>query len=318
MNPQNKQAGNLGISPKQVSFEVPEVPGIEVDSKVNSGLVIGDVGEEAVEPWVAKHGVRPSESEVENHRAACHIPYRNWCPECNMGGGKEDFHKRADEREREVPLVSMDYMYLEPRDGDKVKSTEEAGELGEPELDDDDKLGMPIIIVKDEKTKAMSATVVPKKGVDPFAVRSVSRDVNKIWGYNRVVMKDDQEPAIKALREAVRLESGMEILNEESPVGDSQSNGGIENAVQDAQGQIRTTKLGLERRLERKVKASHPILAWLVRHAVACITRYRVGPDGKTAYRRIRGRNFNRKITEFGECVWYLKARSKGRGKLDT
>ena len=100
MNPQTKPAGNLGISPKQVSFEVPEVPGIEVDSKVNSGLVIGDVGEEAVEPWVAKHGVRPSESEVENHRAACHIPYRNWCPECNMGREKKIFTRELT-RERE-------------------------------------------------------------------------------------------------------------------------------------------------------------------------------------------------------------------------
>ena len=63
MNPQTKSAGNLGISPKlkKVSFEVPEVP------KVNSGLGVDNiVGEEAVEPWVAKHGVRPSEDEVES------------------------------------------------------------------------------------------------------------------------------------------------------------------------------------------------------------------------------------------------------------
>ena len=91
--------GNQGISPdNSYKAESGKVP-IEEDSDL--GEECFEI-EEGLEPWVAKHGSRPSEDEVEKHRAACHIPYRNWCPECNMGRGKEDFHKKRDaERERE-------------------------------------------------------------------------------------------------------------------------------------------------------------------------------------------------------------------------
>ena len=36
-----------------------------------------------------------------------------------------------------------------------------------------------------------------------------------------------------------------------------------------------------------------------------------------TAHRRLRGRAFNRPITEFGECVWYYKPNKAKRGKLE-
>ena len=46
--------------------------------------------------------------------------------------------------------------------------------------------------------------------------------------------------------------------------------------------------------------------------AGATWTRYHVGKDGRTAYERWKGRKFKRDVAEFGECVWYFKARSRG------
>ena len=40
-----------------------------------------------------------------------------------------------------------------------------------------------------------------------------------------------------------------------------------------------------------------------------------MGKDGKTSHERLKGRKFTRKIVKFGENVWYLKPKSRGRDK---
>ena len=47
------------------------------------------------------------------------------------------------------------------------------------------------------------------------------------------------------------------------------------------------------------------------------LNRYNVGKDGRTAFRRLRGIDFNKKVPDFGECIWYLKPKSKGRKKAE-
>ena len=87
-------------------------------------------------------------------------------------------------------------------------------------------------------------------------------------------------------------------------------------AVQVVEGQIRTVKCQLEHRLGTVVPTDSPLLPWLVRHAGATISRYQKGLDGLTAYRRLRGREYDRVMIEFGECVWYLLNKDKDRGKI--
>ena len=59
-------------------------------------------------------------------------------------------------------------------------------------------------------------------------------------------------------------------------------------------------------------------MPWLVMHAARTINRYHVGVDGKTAYRRWKGKEVRREVAEFGECVMYLRPGSKGRDKLES
>ena len=44
-------------------------------------------------------------------------------------------------------------------------------------------------------------------------------------GYRKLIFKSDNEPAIKALKQAINNERQEEIIMEESPVGESASNG---------------------------------------------------------------------------------------------
>ena len=135
-----------------------------------------------------------------------------------------------------------------------------------------------------------------------------------------MIIKSDQEPSILELIQAVKRERSEDIeemATEQSPVGEHQSNGQVERAIQSIQGQIRTMLLSLESRYKMKLKEDHPIMAWLVRHAAMLINIIKVGQDGRTAYERRKGRKFNRPLPEIGECIMYLNPKSIGVDKLD-
>ena len=105
-------------------------------------------------------------------------------------------------------------------------------------------------------------------------------------GYRRVILKSDQEPSIVALKSAVKRELELEVSFEESPVGEHQSNGAVENATKRVQGQIRTVRDALESRIGERVKGGDNVFTWLVRNAAASMNRYQVGSDGRTPHER--------------------------------
>ena len=98
----------------------------------------------------------------------------------------------------------------------------------------------------------------------------------------------------------------MTVILEESPVGDSQSNGLAENAVRELKGVARSLKFAVATLHNAEVHAKHPILPWLISHAAAVINRAQLGKDGLTAFRRWKGRDFRRALPPFVEVVLYL------------
>ena len=119
-----------------------------------------------------------------------------------------------------------------------------------------------------------------------------------------------------SMKEAVKLESGIEIVMEESPGYDSQGNGEVERAVQMVPGQFRTMKDALESRYGVRFDGTHSCIPWLMAHASDIITRFHVYEDGRTGYHNWRGKPFNKDLVEFGECVFYLRPGSRGKGKF--
>ena len=51
----------------------------------------------------------PSKAEVERHNLI-HLPFRNWCPFCMKGRGKEAPHLRSKEGPGELPEISLDLL----------------------------------------------------------------------------------------------------------------------------------------------------------------------------------------------------------------
>ena len=249
---------------------------------------------------VRKTEAVPSDREVDEHNVD-HATFRAWCPHCVKGRGEAYGHPRGQGPTKEIPVISIDYMYVHPEQAD----------------DEEREKGMPILVARDSRTKMVYARVVPQKGHDDYAIGALKRIVEQL-GYKRIVMKSDNEPAILLLKDLVRKETDVEIVMEEAPVGDHQANGAAENAVKNIQGQFRALKDALETRLGGRIQGDHVAVPWLIMHASSVICRRRVDKEGFTPYRRWRGRPFNRPVAEFGENIWYLPANSAGKNKFEA
>ena len=60
-----------------------------------------------------------------------------------------------------------------------------------------------------------------------------------LLGHKRLILKSDQEPALVALLDEVKLRWGGDIIPERSIVQDSQGNGMVESGIRIISGQIK-------------------------------------------------------------------------------
>ncbi|CAK0821340.1 unnamed protein product, partial [Prorocentrum cordatum] len=239
-----------------------------------------DEGEEEARPRVLKAPHEPSQREIAEHEAMGHATYRSWCRVCIAAKGQGQPHLRAPEDdETAVPVVSSDYAFMGQDDADT----------------------MPMLVLRDRRSKMMAATFVEKKGDDAYAIKFFARFL-RILGYRKIVNKSDGEPAILLVkRRAVEEVPGLEAIPQESAPADHQANGEIEVTVREIKKQVRALKMDLESKLGVKVEDKHPVLAHLPEHAASVINRYRRGQDGKTALQRLTGRQWRKPVPLFGE-----------------
>ena len=132
-------------------------PGEEVDEEMK--------GEELEEGRVItgqKAIYQPTKEEWDNHMRS-HIPFRKWCSFCVKGKCKSGAHRRVrkseEEIDKEVPVISVDYMGPKSKDqkSEKIDS-------------------LPILVGVDRKSKWLFAHMVPKKGHDAHAIKIMSRE----------------------------------------------------------------------------------------------------------------------------------------------
>ena len=132
----------------------------------------------------------------------------------------------------------------------------------------------------------------------------MAADIEKL-GYKKVIIRSDQEPAIMALVDRIAKIRTDETLRENSKAHDSQSNGLAERAVQAAEEQTRVLKLALEQRINGKIPANHPVIAWLLQHATDLITKIEKKKNGRTSYEMIKGKPYSGELAEFGQRVMF-------------
>lgn len=237
----------------------------------------------------------PTQRMIDEHNVS-HLPYRAWCAACVRGRGRSKPHKRIEHKEEEqVPVVSVDYGFL----GSGGKGQNEGVKDSEN----------PVLIVFDRRSKTIWAHPVPSKGIaHPWPAKVLTDDLDKL-GYKKVVLKSDMEPSIRALAQAVKASWTGELILEGSPVGQSQSNGEVERAVQSVHGLARTLKEALEIQGNFVLDARSPALAWLIEYTGVLLNLFSRGSvgDGFTAFHRLKGRPWRIELPCFGETVEYKR-----------
>ena len=157
---------------------------------------------------------------------------------------------------------------------------------------------------------------------DPWIAGKIKDDIAEFgYGGPLVRIKSDQEPAIVDVHRAVIAKHGSApALLVNSPVGDSQSNGRVENAIKKVRNMVKTILSSLESRWGIRVARDHPVYPWVFEWAADLMTRYaHVGDLGKTAVQLIRGSKSSRNIAQFGEKILYkpLKLSGHHRGNME-
>ena len=248
---------------------------------------------------------QPSRSEFLDH-CVTHCPFRAWCPHCLEGRGREFGHSNQDGTKGHSagPVVSFDYAFISDNNEVVTQAGFEAAGEGAAK----------VLVVRDSRSKAVFAHVVPTKGIDEkgFSVDALVSDV-KWLGYSKVTLKSDNEPAIvKLLQEALRelrVQGLEQTMEEHSPEYDPQANGSAEVGVKLLKGHFRTVRSCIESRLGHRIPVRHPLIAWMIRHAASLITWCAKGQDGQTAYQRVRSRQFKTRLMSFGEmCRFKLRS----------
>ena len=103
--------------------------------------------------------------------------------------------------------------------------------------------------------------MVAKKGPDWHALNMLKGELKDL-GDRSMILKSDQEESIKSLKSAVSAESERDIITEEPPVGEHQSNGEVERAVQGIQRQARTMRSAFEERHKERLDGTEPLVPW--------------------------------------------------------
>ena len=121
---------------------------------------------------------------------------------------------------------------------------------------------LPGLVRKESSSKAVGAFVVANRRECEYTARRGAQGMIKVLGYSRICSNGDQEPALRTIMHRMKMLSGEQFAIDETPVGDSQSNGDVESAMQQIQGQFRTMRSDLE--------TSMP---WLSRHSLGTVAR---------------------------------------------
>ena len=277
---------------------------------------IAEEGEEVRRLAIAPDVSKPSDVEVEEHRVT-HMPYRKWCQECVMGRGIGERRGRHADRAHQVPRVGVDYFFITAGNIKKRQDLKfEMNPEGDSQLEEARSSGEITkgILVRCYESKVLFAHIVPCKGLDEdrYCVDLVVSDV--AWlGHTKLLLKSDNENPLVALIEqalrAIRCQVNVEqVSREHSHEYDSQANGGTEVGIRIVRGLFRTVKLCTERRIGARIPPNHPLTSWILEHVALLHNIMAVGDDGKTAWARVRGRDFGQRLFGFGESVMWKPA----------
>ena len=193
--------------------------------------VQGLVENEGVAPKVIRDPGQPTAQQRKEHEMT-HIPCRSWCPHCVRGRAKGRLRRRS-VKGRPRHSESRHRLLLLHEEG------AQAGKDVDDEEKDDPNKSQTVLVMKRATTNMVWAYPVDKKGAgdDEWATGKIVSDLDAAGLQQcEIVFKGHQENAIGDVENQVarkRAEHGHGTALQNSPVGNSDSNGRVEKAIQE-------------------------------------------------------------------------------------
>jgi len=203
---------------------------------------------------------------------------------CVKTRSRANYHKQLYDKR---PVVQIDYCVL-------------TGKTKPSPDDDPEKVLIPVLTAVDVTTGLTMAAVVPKKGVNNYALAELRRFILEA-GRSRGVLQTVQEPATKVLARQAALQLSM--TTRPAPNYSSSSSGAVERWHRELWGHAKTLKEASKLRYDVTVTSNSSLMTWAIKHCSWLYTRYQLHSDGKTSYERRHGTNYAKPICEFAETV---------------
>ena len=262
------------------------------------------IEEEEQQQAVPAKGLKSPDQPTPQERAEhnlTHLPFRSWCKQCVQNKSKANAHPRQ-RRNSRAPVVQFDFCYFKS--------------LGEQKA-------TPILTGIDVETGMAMAVVVSNKTQDfNYHVQCIQPFLMECGRVQAVlsntVVQSDQEEHLISLLKATATKLGNNITVRQSPAYSSQSQGSVERFHRTLMGQVRTLKAQLEANSDISITSQHPIIPWLVRHAVYLLNRYATHADGNTSFYKRWNKEHRTPLCEFGETVLYQLPNVKDLPKLEN
>ena len=141
-----------------------------------------------------------------------------------------------------------------------------------------------------------------RKGPEPCAIDGVLAYLDT-WGLREVLLKADNESAVQAIVDAVRVKRAERTMVEKIPKYSHQSNGAVENAVRRIESLTRTYVCVLQEKVGYKVDSKSIVLPWLVRHAAYVLSRFVKREGGRSAWACLRSKECDSPLAQVGETA---------------
>lgn len=171
------------------------------------------------------------------------------------------------------------------------------------------------------------------EGVWAIVVKRIAEIIEGL-GHMKVVIKTDQGAGLVEAEKRVRdrLHQTAESITAESsdmglghvvlqssPIGEPQSNGAAENAIQRMQGQLRAVQFDVEASTGARINSAHPLWPWLVEFAAQTLLFWRINSaDGLASIQRIVGRSGMTAKPKFAEQTLYRVAKTARQDKANA
>ena len=139
----------------------------------------------------------------------------------------------------------------------------------------------PVLVGHDRTSESLWAMVAEAKGATDSSLKLAKERIDESRHLStRIVLKSDQEEAIKAVKRAIAVMRQADTVMIESPLRDSKSNGSVERGVRTWAAQVRTLRHHLESRIKVKVPRTSALMTWLVAWPVDVTSRYKIRSSG--------------------------------------